>query len=136
MITDKNFIDWFNINFGYGYGTGEIYTIPALMKFMNTCSNESLYTYIQLEENVGQPETWFLINILCKNDILGYDISPRYGYLTNKGKLLKNYLDNKTDNEIYNLVCVDENYIYCYPNACNCGVKGYEKGRICNNPLF
>lgn len=135
-ITDKNFIDWFSENFGYGYGTGEQYTLPALKKFIENCPENGNYDYQVLEEKVGKSETWFLINILCKKDILEYGTSPRYGWLDEKGKLLKKYLSKKTDDELYNLVMVDSDYVHCYSNACNCGENGYVEGKKCDNPLF
>jgi hypothetical protein len=37
-MTDKNFIDWESQVFGYGYGTGEEYTLKALQVFIEHCN--------------------------------------------------------------------------------------------------
>lgn len=136
QLTDKNFIDWFSENFGYGYGDGEQYIIPALKGFLGTCPIDGTYDYGEIERAIGKAETWFLMNTLCKEDILEYVTSPRFGWLDEKGKLLKEYLATKTEDELYELVMVDSDYTHCYSNACNCGKKGYEEGRKCDNPLF
>jgi hypothetical protein len=78
-----------------------------------------------------------MINILCKADILDYGTSPRYGWLTyEKGKLLGDYLENKTADELYDLVMsTTEDTPMCGSNYCNCDNR--VDGEGCkNNPLF
>ncbi len=135
-LKNKDFIDWFSENFGYGYGDGELYIIPALKGFLENCPADGNYDYRVLEEKVGKAETWFLMNTLCKEDIIEYGTSPRFGWLDPKGKLLKTFMENKTADELYDMVMVDSDYIHCYHNACNCGPNGYEKDKKCDNPLF
>jgi len=135
-ITDKNFIDWFSENFGYGYGDGEQYTIPALKGFLEVCPIEGTYDYKDIENKIGKAETWFLMNVLCKIRFIEYGTSPRFAWLDTKGKLLKKYLETKTSDELYELVMVDGDYIHCSSTHCNCGVNGYEEGRKCDNILF
>lgn len=135
-LTNKNFIDWFSENFGFGYGTGEEYTIPALKGFLETCPNQGNYDYEEIEKKIGKAETWFLMNVLCSKRIIEYGTSPRYGWLDTRGVLLKEYISEKNQEELYDLVMVDSDYIYCYSHACNCGERGYVEGRKCDNPLF
>lgn len=136
---NKYFVDWEGHVFGYGYGTGEEYTLPALKKFFDMLENignsEILqYTHKKLETHLGEAIAWLLINILCHADILEYGTSPRFGWLTEQGNKLHDYLKTKTADELYNLVTsVDESYIHCYPDHCNCEELGKEK---CNNPFF
>ena len=135
-ITDKNFIDWFAENFSYGYGDGEQYIIPALKGFLEVCPESGNYNYEDIENKIGKAETWFLMNTLCGENFLEYGTSPRFGWLDEKGKLLKKYLAEKTADELYDLVMVDSDYIHCSSSFCNCGERGYEEGRKCDNPLF
>jgi hypothetical protein len=135
-ITNKNFSDWFQENMGYGYGTGEVYTIPALKEFLSTCPLDGNYNYEDLEKNVGTVGTWFLMNILCSTNIIEYGTSPRYGWLTEKGKALKNYMDEQKSTELYDIVCSRDQETICTSNYCNCGEKGYVEGKKCDNLLF
>ena len=135
-LTDKNFIDWFSYNFGYGYGNGEQYIIPALKGFLDSCQSSGNYDYEEIEKSIGKAETWFLMNTLCGENIIEYGTSPRYGWLTEKGRLLKEYLSKNSWEVLYDIVMVDESYIHCSKNYCNCGEKGYEEGKKCDNPLF
>ena len=140
MITDKHFIDWESNTFGYGYGTGEEHTIPALKAFLGAIDKTERgtysYDYEKLEKTVGKTVAWLFINILCHVDMIDYGTSPRAGWLNEKGILLKEFTDSKTDDELYDLTSVDEDYVDCYPNSCNCGPNGYVDGEKCDNPLF
>jgi hypothetical protein len=135
-ITDKNFIDWFAENFGYGYGSGELYILPALKGFLEVCPETGNYDFRVIENKIGGFQCWFLMNTLCKENIIEYGTSPRFGWLTEKGKLLKEYLAGKTADNLYELVMVDSDYVHCMSNACNCGKNGYVEGKKCDNPLF
>lgn len=135
-LTDKNFIDWFSEHFGYGYGTGESYIVPVLKKFLENCDENGNYDHLKLEEKIGQANTWFLINVLCKSDLIEYGTSPRFGWLDESGKLLKEYIGKKSEDELYKLIMVDNDYVYCDSTCCNCGESGYVEGKKCDNPLF
>lgn len=130
LITNKNFIDWESYVFGYGYGTGENYTIEILRSFFELCDEN--YDYQKLEEKLGGPTTWLLINTLCHADIINYGSSPRYGFLTQAGVMLKNYMLSKTFNELYELTSIDTD-TSCFPNLCQCNEE--PKKEPCN-PLF
>lgn len=130
-LTNKHFIDWESSVFGYGYGTGEEYTLTALKRFLELCNKneEHGYNYEILEKELTPTTAWLLINILCHADIIEYGTSPRFGWLTEKGDYLKEFIDKKTAEDLYEMVNVDSDYVHCYPDHCNCEVN-------CNNPMF
>lgn len=136
MLKDKDFIDWFAEHISHGYGTGEQYTIPCLKLFLENCPEDGNYDFEVIQNVVGKAETWFLMSIFGKTDVINYGTSPRYGWLDDKGKLLKQYVDGKTVDALYGLVMTDGDYVHCGPTYCNCGPNGYEKDRKCPNPLF
>lgn len=134
MITDKHFIDWENEIFGFGYGSGERPIIQALQAFFSMCKESEFgypeYDYRILEKEMGSWTTWLLINLFCKSGIIEYGTSPRFGWLDTKGRLLKEYLENKTTQELVDLIHnADINYCYSYEHGC-----GQEE--TCNNPLL
>lgn len=135
-ITDKNFIDWESTVFGYGYGTGEEFTLKALIEFFNNCFKEDSillkYDYEIMETKLGSTVAWLMINILAKANIIEYGTSPRYGWLTKAGEFLYEYVKTKNFDELYDIVMsTDEDYDYCYPDHCEC-----DKGIDECNPLF
>lgn len=129
IMTDKHFIDWESNTFGYGYGTGEIHTILVLKKFFINLPKDGQYNYEKMEEALGAEQFWLLLNILCHADIIDYGTSPRYGWLSDKGQILREYVDSKSATDLYELTSVDQEYVHCYPDHCNCETK-------CKNPLF
>jgi hypothetical protein len=133
-ITDKDFIDWESHVFGYGYGTGEQYTIEGLRIFFELCNENTgtAYDHEKLEERMTAPTTWLFINILCKAGIIEYGTSPRHGWLTKAGEMLKDYMLSKTFNELYEMVTNDSGS-GCFPDLCQCGTES--KKETCN-PLF
>lgn len=135
---DDYFCDWESDTFGYGYGTGEDFTIPALQQFIGSIPESGCYDYKDLPKKSGlsELETWLFINIMCEANIIEYGTSPRYGWLSKCGKRLKEYLEDKAPESIFHIIDRDEDYHKCYKNACNCGENGYEKGRICQNPFW
>lgn len=139
---EEYFRDWEGNAFGYGYGSGEMYTIPALKKFLELC-NEGIYgnsyDYRKLEEALTGEVAWLLINTLCKHNIniIEYGTSPRFAWLTDNGIRLKEFVDKHTAEELITIATnYNEDYPLCYPDACNCGENGYEERRICQNPFW
>lgn len=133
----EHFIDWFAHNFGYGYGDGELHVIPALLGFLAMCPSEGNYDYETLEKLLTPTVAWLLINDLCNARMLEYGTSPRFGWLDPKGVILKDFMLKHTADELYEMVTgYDERYYHCSPTSCNCGPKGYQEGKKCNNPLF
>lgn len=128
---DDYFHDWERTVFGYGYGSGEWHTIPSIIKFFQSIPMEGLgYDYEILESDLGGAVAWLLINTFCHADILEYGTSPRYGWITKKGKALRSYLKDKSTDDVFKVMFRDCDYIECYPNHCNCD------GEKCNNPFW
>jgi hypothetical protein len=133
------FRDWESYVFGYGYGSGEHHTIPPLRRFLELCDRGEGgggYDFKVLEAELGPATVWFLINILCHADVIEYGTSPRYGWLTRKGETLKDFVLTFSAGELIAFVTDGKYDNWCYPNSCNCGPKGYEEGRVCQNPFW
>lgn len=138
---EKSFIDWEANVFGFGYGTGEEHVLRSLKLFFDLIGKDqklpNSYNYEQLEQALTAPVAWLIINILCHADIIEYGSSPRFGWLDKKGIALKAFVDTKTVGELVDLCCDHtEDDIICYPDSCNCGPNGYEKGKKCYNPFW
>lgn len=132
---EESFRDWEASAFGYGYGTGEGPVLDALRTFMEAIP-ERVYDYEVLEKACGEQVAWLLINALCKDDVIEYGTSPRYGWLTPAGERLRAYVVSKTAQELYDATRSGDRDRICYKDACNCGPNGYEKGRVCENPFW
>ena len=122
------FADWESHVFGYGYGSGEPNVIPLLRRFLGLMP-EGNYDYAKLEE-IGPEQAWLLINTLCHADIIEYGTSPRFGWLTEQGKSLRDFVLSKTPDELIEMTNKDQDYLMCYPDHCNC-----DNGK-CNNPFW
>jgi hypothetical protein len=138
---DEQFIDWESWVFGFGYGMGELRTLHALKQFMDLCKYQDggiyLYDHRQLETVLDDTVAWLMINILCHADILDYGTSPRHGWLSKNGVALKQFIESKTDEQLYKLVTsTNEDYIHCGPDYCNCGPDGYVKDQKCKNVFW
>ena len=136
---DQNWIDWESHAFGFGYGTGEPHVISALKRFFELCPESEAYDYARLEEELGASTAWLLINKLCSYDIgmLEYGTSPRYAWLTKRGKALKAYMASKTVDELVELVRQNDEYTrICAPTYCNCTDEDGKGGGRCSNPFW
>lgn len=133
---DEYFRDWEGHVFGFGYGTGEEFTLGALLAFFSLLKDGRTYDYKDLENGMTPPVAWLMINILCRADVVEYGTSPRFGWLTRKGERLRDYLAGKTLDQVLEVIPADQEYAHCYPDACNCGPDGYEAGRVCQNPFW
>lgn len=135
---DQSFADWEGHAFGFGYGTGEPHIFAALKTFLhNTYGDQGAsYEYEALEKELTPTVAWLMINALCRVDIIEYGSSPRYGWLTEQGLLLRSYCGNKPVDDLYELIQVPEDYVHCYPDVCNCGPAGYQEGVKCPNPFW
>lgn len=119
---DDYFADWESSTFGYGYGTGELPILTVLSDFLHTHSHD--YDYAVLEARYTPVVAWFLINILCRADIIEYGTSPRFGWLTEKGERLREYVISKSVEELVAQTSRDQDYTPCYPDHCNCNEQG------------
>lgn len=108
-MNDKQFKEWENETFGFGYGTGEEYTLPLLKKAFDLFPESGTYDYVTLEKELGQTTFWLLLNTLAHSPgVINYGTSSRYGWLDEKGKEIKTYLSFKSENELYSIVMKDE----------------------------
>ena len=134
---DHQFVDWEKWVFGYGYGTGEQYILPALKTFMAAIGRQDLpngYDFDILEQAMSPAVAWLLINALCRADAIEYGSSPRYGWLSGEGIQLRDYLRSKTVDELLKLFDeLPDEYAPCQPACCNCGPNGYQHGVRCKN---
>lgn len=133
--TEQFFKDWESNTFGFGYGTGEEHTLVALKGFFAAIQKDENYDYREIERCVGSQVAWLLINILGHDDKIEYGVSPRFAWLTNSGKALKEFFDSHTIEELYEITELDNDYAYCYPDYCNCHAKDGEECRS-KNPFF
>ena len=90
--------------FGYGYGTGEAFILPALHGFLLHLEQGQSYSAEAMEAGLGGTVAWLLINVLCRAQILDYGTSPRFGFLTPQGERLRDYVLSKTPEELYEIV--------------------------------
>ena len=99
---EQAFCDWEGSVFGYGYGTGEQYILGDLKRFISSIPGrgEGTYDFQVLEEELTPSVCWFLINALCAADIIEYGTSPRFGWLTNKGERLRDFVNSKILEEL------------------------------------
>jgi len=129
---EQNFVDWEGEAFGFGYGTGEPHTIKALHDFLALCHGEiEAYDYKEIEKALTPTAAWLMINALCKQDMITYGTSPRYGWLTDKGITLRKFVLDAGIDKCVHIVCNrTENDIPCYKSHCNC------PDEPCSNPFW
>lgn len=119
---EQHFTDWESHVFGYGYGTGEEHVLGALKGFLAAMPADGNYDYKALESAVTAPVAWLLLNVLAHADVIEYGTSPRYGWLTKNGKALRQFVNERSVEELYALTAgTGEDYCECYPDHCNCG---------------
>ena len=85
-MTIKEFAEWEDSTFGYGYGTGEAAIIDGIRHFFTLLEDGRKYNFEVLEKEIGAFAAWLLINAFCKSNIVEYGTSPRFGWLTGKGE--------------------------------------------------
>lgn len=117
---EQHFADWEAHTFGFGYGTGEEHVLRVLKQFLAAIPDTSTYEYEKLEAAVTAPVAWLIINTLAHADKIEYGTSPRYGWLTASGKALAKFTAERSIDQLYELTNVDESYVHCYPDHCNC----------------
>jgi hypothetical protein len=107
-MTPEQFRDWHEDAFGYGYGTGEERTLPAVKAFFWALPREGAYDYQVLEATLTPVVAWLLINILCRTRIIEYGASPRFGWLTEQGEEIRHFLAERTADQLYEIVCGED----------------------------
>ena len=134
MKEETQFAQWESKTFGYGYGNGEYFILPLLKKFFeNFTRGDNQYDFQHLEKELGETNTWFLINGLCRVDAIEYGTSPRFGWLTSKGIAVKDFVLKHTNEELYEYVTNAEYSDFC---ECEGEIKG-EGHEFCGkNPMI
>jgi hypothetical protein len=137
IVTDKHFREWEHAAFGYGYGTGEAHILPILHAFFAQLEQGHSYEAAVFAAAVGAPSAWFLLNVLCAENILDYGTSPRYGWLTPLGERLRDYVLARTPEELYAIATQDfaPDEPLCSRNFCNCACGSDDQGCV-YNPLW
>ena len=142
---EVQFKEWFESNFGYGYGSGEEPMLRSLRIFFGACFYDDddpkqegypRYQYTTLEELLGKPLAWFLINKFCENDIINYGSSPRFGWVENRGKRLKKFFEERSINELLEIVFEDNEKELCTEQYCFCDADGEHIDGKCKNNVF
>lgn len=132
---ERNFRDWEQSTFGFGYGSGEPHIIPTLRRFFELCPHQ--YDYQVIEAALTPTVTWLLINVLGHAGMIDYGTSPRFAWLTKKGHALREFMLARTDEQLVEIACThSEDDPGCSPTACNCGPNGYQEGVTCDNPFW
>ena len=103
---DNQFREWEIRAFGSGYGTGEYPIMLSLKTFFKLLEDNS-YSHERLEKELGDTVTWLLINALSRVDILEWGTSARNGWLTSSGEHVKDYVQSKSTQELYEVLMED-----------------------------
>lgn len=131
---EDHFADWERDKLGLGYGTGEEPVLGALKAFMSLTvrSDDGITTYdsLVIEEKLGVTVAWLLINFLGNNGLTDWGCSARFGWLTSAGNALKDFIDQKSLEELVD-ICTREQEYSCFHDNCQC--KSYNP---CNNPFW
>src|SRR5690349_14485228 len=91
------------------------------------------YDYRELEAAVGPEVAWLLINPMCHDDKIEYGTSPRFGWLTESGKALAEFMAKHTVDELCEMGRSTEADCICYPDHCNC--DAYDESAVDCRPL-
>jgi hypothetical protein len=131
----EHFRDWESEAVGYGYGTGESHTVPAVRQFLELCrvkEHTAPYDYRELEAAMSPTVVWLLISILARDGIIEYGTSPRFGWLTLEGGQLRDFMLARSADELIDIVNDrEQDYIPCLRCHCNCSQDG-----VCPNPFW
>ena len=124
----KQFKQWESRVFGAGYGTGELPILKAVKIFFNSLEDRS-YNYEKLEKELGDTITWLLINAFNKGSVIEWGTSARFGWLTSCGEYVRDFIKDKTPEELYELVMEDDEAI------CECDGEMKEHTECGKNPM-
>jgi len=105
------FKDWESRVFGAGYGSGEFPILKVVKVFFDSLEDGRSYDHKILEDKLGDTVTWLLINAFDKGNVIEWGTSSRYGWLTSCGEYVKDFIKDKTVEELYEIVMADEDSI-------------------------
>ena len=121
MKEETQFKQWESRVFGSGYGSGELPILKAVKVFFNSLEDRS-HDFEKLEKELGDTITWLLINAFDKGNVIEWGTSARFGWLTSCGEYVRDYIKNKTPEELYEIVMEDDETI------CECDGEMKDKG--------
>lgn len=119
---EKQFRDWEARVFGSGYGSGELPILKAVKVFFESIEDTS-YDYQKLEEKLGDTVTWLLINAFSNGNVIEWGTSARYGWLTSCGVYVKDFVKDKTPEQLYEIVMSNDEML-C---MCDGEIEGHEE---------
>lgn len=111
MNENLQFKGWEQRVFGAGYGTGELPILKAVKVFFDCLEDSRSYDYEKLEKNLGDTVTWLLINAFDKGNVIEWGTSARFGWLTSCGEYVRDFIKDKTPEELYEIVMADDDGI-------------------------
>ena len=116
MKEENQFSQWENRTFGAGYGTGELPILKAVKVFFDSLEDRE-YDYKILEKKLGDTVTWLLINAFEKQNMIEWGTSARYGWITACGEYVKDYIKDKTPEQLYEILMAEHNEPICECNG-------------------
>lgn len=116
MNEENKFRQWESRVFGYGYGNGEWPILSVVKVFFDNLDDGKRYDFRTLEKKLGETVTWLLINALCREDVIEYGTSPRFGWLSPCGEFVRDFVKSKTPDELYEIIMADKDEI----DFCEC----------------
>jgi hypothetical protein len=125
---DRQFKDWESRVFGAGYGSGELPILKAVKVFFDLLDDRN-YDYQKLEGKLGDTITWLLINAFDKGNVIEWGTSARFGWLTSCGEYVRDFIKDKTPEELYEIVMRDDEAI------CMCDGDIKEHTECGKNPM-
>ena len=127
---ELNFIDWESRVFGAGYGSGELPILKSLKVFFESFDGNN-YDFQVLENKLGDTVTWLLINSLSKHDVIEWGTSARYGWIAPCGEFVRDFIKNKSPEELYEILMTNEDSI-C---LCDGEITGIGHENCGKNPM-
>jgi len=128
---ESNFTEWENRVFGAGYGSGELPILKAVKTFFDSLEDNRNYDFQILESKLGDTVTWLLINAFDKGSVIEWGTSARYGWLTSCGYFVRDFIKNRSPEELYDIVmsAEDRNCL------CDGEIKGKDHEMCGKNPM-
>lgn len=145
---DSYFRDWYEEVFGYGYGSGEPHILSVIREFMRCICDDGKYDYEHMEQTLGGPVAWLLIDTFCRKNIIEYGTSPRVGWFEPEGMAVREYVNSKSLDDLVRIVTGYDpdgdgdgdgmNQYCCCTTHCNCSEEEDEgrKNGCTKNPFF
>lgn len=118
MKSNIKFKQWESRVFGYGYGSGEEPVLKAIKVFFESLEpsdgiGNPMYDYELLEGLLGETVTWLLINAFAHNNVIEYGTSARHGWISNCALFVRDYIKDKSVDELYDILMSDEDFCEC-----------------------